>query len=47
MISLLLFLILAVIVAVVFTNMTLYVIGGLLGLLIVLFTFIIRRRKQK
>lgn len=44
---LLVLLVLAVVIAVTFANMTLYVIGGLIGLLIVLFTFVIRRRKQK
>lgn len=47
MVSLLLLLILAVIVAVVFSHMALYVIGGLLGLLIVLITCFVKRRKQK
>ena len=44
---LLVLLVLAVVISVTFANMTLYVIGGLIGLLIVLFTFVIRRRKQK
>lgn len=44
---LLLLLVLAVVIAVVFTNMTLYVVGGLIGLLIVLFAFMIKRRKQR
>ena len=44
---LLLLLVLAVVIAVVFTNMTLYVIGGLIGLVIVLFAFMIKRRKQR
>ena len=47
MIALLLFLILAVILTVVFANMTLYVVGGLIGFLIVLFVFIIKRRNRK
>lgn len=42
-----LLLILAVVAVIVFTNMTLKVIGALIGLLIILFAFIIRRRKQK
>ena len=45
MIALLLFLILAVIVAVVFANMATYVIGGFLGLLILAVVLIARRRK--
>ena len=43
---LLLLLVLAVVIAVVFTNMTLYVVGGLIGLLIVLFAFMIKRRSK-
>ena len=39
--------ILAVVLAVVFTNMTLYVIGGLIGILIVLFAYLIKRRRLK
>ena len=46
MIALLLFLILAVIVAVVFANMATYVIGGFLGLLILAVVLIARRRKR-
>ena len=46
MIALLLFLILAVIVAVVFANMAIYVIGSFLGLLLVFICLIIRRRKR-
>lgn len=44
---LLLFLILAVIVVAIFSHMALYVAGALLGLVIVLVTYFIRRRKQK
>ena len=46
MIALLLFLILAVIVAVVFANMATYVIGGFIGLLLLVFILIARRRKR-
>ena len=46
MIALLLFLILAVIVAVVFANMAAYVIGGFLGLLILSVVLVVRRRKR-
>ena len=46
MIALLLFLILAVIVAVVFSNMAAYVIGGFIGLLLVFVCLIVRRRKR-
>lgn len=42
-----LLLILAAIAVIVFANMTLKVIGAMLGLLIILFAFIIRRRTQK
>ena len=44
---LLLFLILAVIVVTGITKMTLAAVGGAIGLLLVLFAFIIRRRRQK
>ena len=47
MASLLLFLILAVIFFVIFTNMTLYVAGGVIGILIVLIAGIIKRRRNK
>ena len=46
MIALLLFLILAVIVAVVFANIATYVIGGFLGLLILSVVLVARRRKR-
>lgn len=46
MIALLLFLILAVIVAVVFANMAIYVIGGFLGLLVLAVVLVARRRKR-
>lgn len=46
MIALLLFLILAVILCVIFTNMTLYVAGGVIGILIVLISRIIKRRRN-
>lgn len=42
-----LLLILAIVAVIVFTNMALEVVGAVLGLLIILFAFIIRRRKQK
>lgn len=44
---LLLFLILALLVVTGITKMTLAAIGGAIGLVLVLFAFIIRRRKQK
>lgn len=44
---LLLFLILAVIIVIGITKMTLVAVGGVIGLVLVLFAFIIRRRKQK
>ena len=44
---LLFLLILAVIIAVVFANMTLYVVGGLIGLVIVFVAYVIKRRKQR
>ena len=42
-----LLLILAVIIALSFVNMTLSVVGGLLGFVIVLFVFAIKRRRQR
>ena len=42
-----LLLILAVIIALSFVNMTLSVVGGLLGLMIVLLVFVIKRRRQR
>ena len=47
MIALLLLLILAVVLCVIFANMTLYVIGGVVGILLVIALSIIKRRKQK
>ena len=44
---LLLFLILAAIIVIGITKMTLVAVGGAIGLVLVLFAFIIRRRKQK
>ena len=44
---LLILLILAVIAAVMFTKMSLYVIGGAIGLLFCLIVFIIKRRRQR
>lgn len=44
---LLLFLILAVIIVIGITKMTLVAVGGVIGLVLVLFAFILRRRKQK
>lgn len=46
MVALFLFLILAVILVVIFSHMTLYVVGGVIGLLILLITYIVKRRKQ-
>ena len=47
MIALLLFLILAVIVITIFSHMALYVIGAVIGLLLILVVSVIKRRRQK
>lgn len=44
---LLLIIILAIVAVFVFTNMTLYVAGGILGILLFIIATIIKRRKQK
>ena len=47
MVSLLLFLILAVILIAIFSHMAIYVIGGVIGILIVLIAAIVRRRRSR